>query len=178
MSIDVTVKPAIAAVVELKARKSLDGDIMIFDHPEIDIIVSSKKNKVLALSKEQYGDHVYATQSRFFEFLSKKGIIDTATIRGGNVYGSLEGVLLESLDPEQSDPVQSAIYSIAKFFHEEAPYYQSVQRYEMEIEQELLEPDDEDTTELGKVPHEKRKGNNTDYAGHNAAYGLYGIYEE
>jgi hypothetical protein len=150
---------------------------MIFDHPEIDIIVSGKKNKVLALSKEQYGDHVYATQSRFFEFLSKKGVIDTATIRGGNIYGSLEGVLLESSDPEQADPVQSAIYSIAKFFHKEAPYYRSVQRYEMEIEQELLEPDDEDSTELGKVPHEKRKGSNADYAGHNAAYGLYGIYE-
>ena len=49
MSINVTVEPAIDAVVELKARKSLDGDIMIFDHPEIDIIVSGKKNKILAL---------------------------------------------------------------------------------------------------------------------------------
>ena len=173
MSINVTVEPAIDAVVELKARKSLDGDIMIFDHPEIDIIVSGKKNKVLALSKEQYGDHVYATQSRFFEFLSKKGIIDTATIRGGNVYGSLEGVLLESLDPEQSDPVQGAIYSIAKFFHNEAPYYQSIQRYEIEIEQELLEPDDEDSTELGDVPHERTKGANVG----NTGYGLYGMYE-
>ena len=177
MSINITVEPAIDAVVELKARKSLDGDIMIFDHPEIDIVVSGKKNKILALSKEQYGDHVYATQSRFIEFLSKKGVIDTASIRGGNVYGSLEGMLLESVSPEESDPVQSAIYSIAKFFHEEAPYYQSVQRYEMELEQELLEPDDEDSTELGEVPHEKRKGNNADYAGYNAAYGLYGMYE-
>ena len=85
--------------------------------------------------------------------------------------------LLESVNPEESDSVQSAIYSIAKFFHEEAPYYQSVQRYEMEIEQDLLEPDDEDSTELGKVPHERRKGSNADYAGYNAAYGLYGINE-
>ena len=177
MSINVTVEPAVNAVVELKARKSLDGDIMIFDHPEIDIVVSSNKGKVLALAKEQYGDHIYATQSRFFDFLSKKGIIDLATIRGGNVYGSLEGTLLESVDVEDVSAVQSAIYSIAKFFHEEAPYYQSVQRYEMEIEKELLEPDDEHSTELGEVPHEKRKGSNSDYAGYNAAYGLYGIYE-
>ena len=111
MSINITVEPSIDAVVELKARKSLDGDIMIFDHPEIDIVVSGKKNKILALSKEQYGDHVYATQSRFFEFLSKKGVIDTASIRGGNIYGSLEGMLLESVNPEESDSVQSAIYS-------------------------------------------------------------------
>lgn len=177
MSVKITVKPEIDAVVELKARRSLDGDIMIFDHPEMDIVVSGKKNKILALSKEQYSDHVYATQSRFFEFLSKKGVIDTSTIRGGNIYGSLEGVLLESADPEGADSVQSAIYSIAKFFHKEAPYYQSVQRYEMEIEEELLEPDDEHSTELGKVPHEKRKGSNADYAGYNASYGLYGLYE-
>jgi len=34
------------AVVELKARKTMAGDIMIFDHPDIDIMVSPSKNKI------------------------------------------------------------------------------------------------------------------------------------
>ena len=46
---------------------------MIFDHGDIDIVLSPTNNKVLALSKDQYGDHIYATQSRLFEHLVKNG---------------------------------------------------------------------------------------------------------
>ena len=107
----------------------------------------------------------------------RKGVIDTASIRGGNVYGSLEGALLESATPEEVSSVQSAIYSIAKFFHEEAPYYRSVQRQEMELEQELLEPDDEDSTEVAKIPHNKRKGSVSRYVGYTPGYGHNGYSE-
>ena len=66
MSINVTVEPAIDAVVELKARKSLDGDIMIFDHPEIDIIVSGKKNKVAVLCEEGKSKEAQNSGADFF----------------------------------------------------------------------------------------------------------------
>jgi hypothetical protein len=178
MTIQVQIENPVDARIRLKARKTLDGNILILDHPEIDIVLSPKNKKVFALSKHQYGDHVYATQSRFFDHLSKKGVVDPSSVHGGNVFGSLEGVILESVEPQKVDPIQMTLYSVAGFLMNEAPHFDAVKRYEMDFEKELLEPDAADSTTLGQVPHKKRKGTMTQYAGINTAYGLYGMYEE
>ena len=175
MSIKVTVENPIDAIVKLKARKTLDGNILIFEHPEIDIVLSPRDSKVLALSKDQFGDHVYAAQSRMMEYLSRHGVINPSTVRGGNIFGSLEGVILESYKPEKVDPIQMTIYTIAHFLLEEKPFYNTVKDYEEKIEKELLEPDP--STELGDVPHEPKKGTVRQYPGINATYGMFGMYE-
>ena len=54
--------------IQLQARKSLGGDIMIYDHDDIDIVVMPGKKKILTFAKEYYGDHVYEAQNRFFKF--------------------------------------------------------------------------------------------------------------
>mgnify|MGYP001210250008 FL=1 len=166
-------------VVELKARKTMAGDVMIFDHPDIDILVSPSKNKIFALSKDRYGDHVYATQSRMFEYLSKHGVVDPGKIRGGNVFGSLEGTILipESKQKDVSS-LDVAVYSIAKFLHKEAPSVKAYRDYEKSFDKNLAEPSDDDTTRLGKIPHEPRQGTNNTYPGSTAAYGLVGYYYE
>ena len=178
MTIKVTVENPVDARIRLKARKTLDGNILILDHPEIDIVLAPKTKKVLALPKNQYGDHVYATQSRLFDWLGKQGVIDPGSVHGGNIYGSLEGVILESTDSYKVDPVQMTFYSVANFLIQEKPHYDAVKKYEMDFEKDLLDPDEADSTELGQVSHKKRKGTMTQYAGINTAYGLYGMYEE
>ena len=60
---------------KLNARKSLNGDIMIFDHTDIDIIVLTEKKKVVAFAKDIMTDVVYGAESRLFEFLKKRGIV-------------------------------------------------------------------------------------------------------
>ena len=179
MSITLTIERP-DAIVHLKARKTMAGDIMLFDHPEMDIIVSPRQQKILALSKEQYGDHIYATQSRLFDHLAKHGVVDPATIHGGNIFGSLEGTLLEveAKQVADVDATNVALYSIAKFFEHEKDFYQKFEEYEAQIERELLHPDDENSTELGKIPHEPRKGTNNTYPGSTAAYGMVGYYYE
>ena len=77
--------------LELKARKTLDGNIMIFDHEEMDIVVIPEKSKVVAFAKNDFSNTVYEAQSRMFEFLRRKGVIEYQSIRGGSLYGSLEG---------------------------------------------------------------------------------------
>ena len=168
------------AVVELKARKTIAGDIMIFDHPDIDIMVSPSKNKIFALSKDRYGDHIYATQSRLFEWLRRNGVVDPSKTRGGNVFGSLESTMLipEEKQKENVSPVDIAVYSIAKFLHEEAPSVKGYRDYENNFDKQLVEPSDDETTRLGKVPHEPRQGTNNTYPGSTAAYGLVGYYYE
>jgi len=178
MTIKVTVENPIDARVKLKARKTLDGNILILDHPEIDIVLAPKTKKVLALSKRQYGDHIYATQSRLFDHLSKNGVVDPSTVHGGNVYGSLEGVILESTEPNRVDSIQMTLYSVVNFLLQEKPYYDGIRNYQIDFEKELLEPDEKDSTELGQVAHKQRQGTMTQYAGINTAYGLYGMYQE
>jgi hypothetical protein len=178
MTIKVQVENPVDARLKLRARKTLDGNILILDHPEIDIVLSPKNKKVLAIAKQQYGDHIYATQSRLFSHLSRKGVVDPSTVHGGNIYGSLEGIILESTEPDKVDSIQMTLYSIVHFLLEEQPHYQAIKKYENDFEKELLEPDEEDSTKLGQVPHKKRKGTMTQYAGINTAYGLYGMYQE
>ena len=168
------------AKVHLKARKTMSGDIMIFDHPDFNVVISPGGNKVLALAKEQYGSHIYASQSRLFDYLAKHGVVDANTIRGGNVFGSLEGLLLEveESQKEEVNATQVAIYSVAKFFEGEKEHYDEIAKFDAEWEKEITDPSDEDSTALGKIPHRPRQGTNNTFPGSTAAYGLTGYYME
>ena len=66
----------------LNIRRSLDNDLMVYDHPDVDIVL--KKDKIILFPTEVLNDIVYDTQDRFFLFLRKKRIIDPDTIRAGN----------------------------------------------------------------------------------------------
>jgi hypothetical protein len=167
------------ARVHLKARKTMSGDVMIYDHPDFNVVVSPTANKVFALSKEQFGAHVYASQSRLFDYLAKHGVVDPSTIHGGNVFGSLEGILLEVEEKQQQDvnATQVAIYSIAKFFEGEKGHYDQITKFEDGWEKDLTDPSDADSTALGKVPHHARRGGST-WPGGSAAYGMVGYHME
>jgi len=169
-----------AAIVNLKARKTISGDVMIYDHPDMDIVISPRENKIFSMAKKEYSDQVYASQSRLFHYLSKHGVIDPAKVRGGNIFGSLESPVLmaEEAQKEEVDPLQITIYTVAKFLHEEAPHIRGYREYEEEFDKDLVDPPEDETTALGKVPHEPRQGTNNTYPGSTAAYGLVGYYYE
>ena len=58
--------------LELDVRKSLNGDLMIFEHGDIDIVLSTKNNKITAFPKETMNDLVYGAQNRLFALLRKR----------------------------------------------------------------------------------------------------------
>ena len=99
-------------VLNMHARKNLNGDIMIFDHNNIDIVILPEKKKIVAFAKDLVSDEVYGAQNRLFDHLRKKGLVDIASIRGGNIYGSLEAMLFES---EEYDSFKLAILNISDF---------------------------------------------------------------
>lgn len=147
--------------MNLKIRRSLDGNAMIYDHKNIDIVVSPKKLKVIAFAKGDFSDFAYAAQNRMFEFLIKKGVIDPQTIKGGHVYGSIEGTILKPL--EDNIPLdQIVILNIGKWIEEEKPAMEFDKHYEDAFNDYLTKPDDEDSTELGDVPQEEEKGTMSD----------------
>lgn len=143
--------------LELKAKRSLDGNILIFDHHEMDIVVMPDKNKVVTFAKKDFSDTVYESQSRLFNFLKSRGIVNYETIRGGSVYGSLEGTISESKE-ENINVVDYTIYGIYKFLKEEKPYYDYIDDYEQMLDDYYTNPTDGDSTELGEVPHSDEKG--------------------
>lgn len=151
-------KPKESDPIELKlnVRKTLDGNILIFDHADIDIIVMPKKNKVVSMCKEQMSDLVYGAQNRMFEYLRKKGVIDFSSIQGGSVYGSMQAEMLVAED--NSNAVQHVILNISKFIDEERPYFDFVQSYMDQEEDRLIDPDNLHSTDLGDVPHSSEKG--------------------
>ena len=156
---------------KLNARKALNGDIMIFDHADIDIVIKPKKKKIVAFAKDIMSEVVYGAESRLFEFLRKKGIIEIDSIQGGNVYGSLEGLIMES---DELDPIKVSLYNISNWMDEERPYFDSTRAHDEMMDDQLLNPDDDESTELGEVPHEEKKGSLV-YHSMFAPY-LYGRY--
>ncbi len=143
--------------LELKARKTLDGNIMIFDHQEMDIVLMPEKSKIVTFAKNDFSEMVYAAQNRLFEFLKRKGVVDYESIQGGSVYGSLEGKIPTPKD-QAINSIDYAIYGVYKFLKEEKPYYNYLDDYEQMLDDYFTQPTQEDSTELGEVPQAAEKG--------------------
>ena len=159
---------------KLNIREAHNGDLMIFDHPDIDIVVMVEKKKIVTFAKDLATDVVYGTSSRLMEVLRKKGVIAYETIQGGNIYGSLEGQLLEMKNPEMKEKMYPLILNqISEWIESERPYFETVQDYEQMYDDSLTQPDAEDSTELGKVPQDQTKGSIRPYAFGAYPYGGY-----
>jgi len=165
------------AQISLNIRKMLDGSLVIFDHPDIDIIVMPHMFKIVTFPKDEMGDHIYAAQSRLFNFLTKKGVIVLDSVQGGNLYGSLEANLPPQIF-DGVDPIQVSVLVIGKFIQEELPHYSRDSEYQDDVEKWLLEPDDDYVTDLDKAAetHGPRKGVINRWPGSTAAYGLTGMH--
>ena len=98
---------------------------------------------------------VYGAESRLFEHLRKRGIIAYDSIQGGNVYGSLEAALYES---KEVDAIKATLYEIYQWVESEKPYMESMEGHEEVMNDFILDPNDERSTEFGEVPHEEEKG--------------------
>ena len=160
MSITVTIphqkeKIGIKTDIVLDVRKTLGEQFVVFDHPDVDIVIIPESNKILALAKHVPNEEVYDTQDRLFLLLRKEGIIEPESVRAGFVYGSIEGQMYLS---EDADMIQAALYGIDKFIKEERPYFEYVEEFEKAVDDYITEPTGEDSTALGEVPQEPVKG--------------------
>ncbi len=141
--------------VSLNMRRNLRGDLMIFDHADIDIVLDVEKMKIISFPKEALNDMVYGAQDRLFKFLSRKGVVDPETVMGGNIFGSIEADIFPS---QELNAETMAIINIARYIDDERPYFEFVDKYEELTTDRFTDPDEEASTELGDVPHEASKG--------------------
>ena len=140
------------ATVKLKARKALDGSIIISDHKLMDIVVIPSKNKVLIVPRPGFGQETYFKQKDFFNALNSRGVF-SGPMEGGNIYGVFEAKLGISED-----------FSSVQGFAEE---------YDDEIEDRFINPDDEDSTESGEIEPEEETRDRTNPPPPHQHYGGY-----
>jgi len=143
------------AQIELKARKTLEGNLLILDHHTIDIIILPDENKVMCFPKHSAAEDSYSSQSRLFEFLADKGVIIRESIQGGNLFNSLEGLIPPS---NQLNPIQAAVYVVGLFLMDENKAQKAADDYEHDLKDYFLKPDDQDSTEYGEVAQQAAKG--------------------
>lgn len=136
-------------------REALNGDLMFMGHNDIDIILMKEKKKIVAFPKNLMSEVVYGAESRLMEYLRKKGVVQFDSIQGGNVYGSLEGKILESKD---NDEISLTVYELNEWIKSELPKTARKENYSQQIKNMELYPNDDLSTELGEVPHAEEKG--------------------
>jgi len=139
----------------LNTRSAINGDIMILDHKDIDIVLKQNGGMIMAFAKETISDFTYGAEARLLEFMRAKGILEYDSIQGGNVYGSLEGKIMKS---SQSEPNKIALKVISEWMSTEEAYIKGSTAYDDMSDDHLLSPDGEYSTELGEVPAEEKKG--------------------
>ena len=172
MSIKINIVDPNAIKIALEARKTLDGNIMIMDHLHVDIIIDPKRRTVITYPKQNLNEDAYETQNAFFSKLSSDGVILRDSIQAGNVFGSMQATYPESAN-EETNPLHVVLLSTKNFMKEEMGYMQMEKDYEDELEEEYLDPTPEDSTELGEVPEEPKKGSITPYYVRNYLSGYF-----
>lgn len=155
ISVDVINNNERTTKFEMNIRKALNGDLLIFDHTDIDIVLMVEKKKIIAFPKDLMSEVVYGAESRLMEWMRKNGVIEYDSIQGGNVYGSLEGKIHES---KERDSIKSTIYQLSEWIKSEAPSSKMKKGHDDMMRDAQLEPDEENHTELGEVPHAEEKG--------------------
>ena len=140
---------------KLMTRSAINGDIMILDHKDIDIVLQQKGGKIITFAKETISDFTYGAEARLLEFMRSKGILEYDSIQGGNIYGSLEGKLMSS---EETEVNKAALLVISEWMTTEESYLKGTTAYDDMEDEHLLDPDNEFSTNLGEVPQEQQKG--------------------
>ena len=153
-------KPVLDAIISLEARKTVDGKIMILDHMHLDIVLDTAQSKITTFPKDQLTDEIYGFQNNYFKFLTNQGVILPESIQSGNVFGSLEAKYPHAID-EGVNATQVLLISTKKFLDEQSPALEAQEFIENELEDHLVDPTPEDSTRLGEVPEEPKKGSIT-----------------
>jgi hypothetical protein len=139
----------------LKIRRTLDNKYIIYDHPLYDIIIDPAKNKILTFSKKNANFESYPSQDSFFDFLLRRGMLNGDSVQGGNIYGSLEAKYPVN---EEVDTIEVLLLLVYTFLKDEVSDIKNIINYDEDVQERVSDPDDEESTEYGEIPHRDRQG--------------------
>ena len=144
-------------VLPVNIKKTLDGNILIKDHPLIDILIDTKNNKIITMAKDDKYRDTYPAQKELYDLLKKFGLITYNSVQGGSVYGSLEATYPKN---DKIDSLSAILVGIYKLLQQHEEYSRIQQDYEETFEDNLTEPEEGEYTdyETAMSTHRVRKG--------------------
>ena len=135
---------------------------MVMDHRDIDIVIDTEGKKIITFPKGSMSDEVYQTQNNYFAHLANQGIVERNSVHSGDVFASIQAKYPEPID-EGVSAAQIVLLSTYKFIEEEKPRFEQEEWLDNEMDDYYAHPTDEDSTQLGEVPEESKKGNISPY---------------
>lgn len=143
--------------IKLSVRKTLDGNLLVQDHHSINIVIVPDKGKIISFPKAEYSQDCYADQSDLFDFLKLNGVIKIDSINGGNIFGSLQAEYSTDKRGDE-EPVEVVMLNIHNFLSNAKHNHAIHKKYIDDLENQLINPDADNSTELGEVPQDEFKG--------------------
>lgn len=141
--------------IKLNMRRTLSNNILIRDHPEFNIIISEKNKKITTFPKKNIDEFTFDHQQKFFNFLIDRGVIEPESVQGSLIYSGLEG---KYEDNYETNSINQILLSISDFMIKYDLEDSKYKKYEEDYIDYVYNPSDEDTTELGEISQEKKKG--------------------
>lgn len=155
--IKLVVKDKNTKKIRLSVRKTLDGNLIVQDHHSINIIIAPDKGKIISFPKSEYSQDCYADQDDLFKFLSLNGVVKPESVNGSNLYGSLEGIYVTDKKGDE-EPIEVVLLNIHNFLSGAKEDHAVRKKYIDDLEDQLTNPDEEESTEFGEISHDKFKG--------------------
>ena len=100
--------------IKIEIGKTLDGNIIITGHQNMNVIVIPDKGKIIALPKGEFSNDVYTDQDQMFSYLLVNGVILPDSIIGGSIYGSLEAKFTTEKKGEE-EPIDVVLLNLSNF---------------------------------------------------------------
>lgn len=151
-------KPIPARVIlPINIKKTMDGNILIKDHPLIDIMIVPSVSKVITIPKDNKARDTYSAQRELYNLLRSFGLIQPESVQGGSTYGSLEAIYPQS---DKVDAVSAVLVGIYKLLQQHQQYSKIEKDYEQTFEDSLTNPEEGEYTdyETAMSTHRVRKG--------------------
>ena len=89
---------------DIHVREALNGDFMIFDHHDIDVVILKEQKKIVAFAKDLMTEEVYGAEARLFDFLRKSDILQTISQTYRKIKENLKS--LEKKKPQKKTDFQ------------------------------------------------------------------------
>ena len=140
--------------IKLDARKTLDNNIIVYDHRFFNVIFVPFKNKILTIPKPHVNRDTYSMQNDYLTHLESKGALQPGTIKGGGVFRSLEAFYPVNKELD----VLQVIMLLTSEYMKSHSNFAKMDDYIEDVEEMYVDPPDDETTPYGKVPQEAEKG--------------------
>lgn len=142
--------------IELQVIETLDGNYLVSDHIDFDLLINPKERKIVLYQKDQTeSEYVFDSQMRLVQFMQARGIVDRDSVQGGSLYNTLEMTYPESHEGYNSFAI--VLKTVEKFMDSEREYFEGA-RIAKSYPEEVADAEDAETTEYSDERQKETKG--------------------